>query len=657
MINLIGRYAALALAFAMASCGGGGGASGGGDSLFSNSTSGSGSSSSSSSGSGSSNVTTSTSGSVVMTLSSTTISASNPGTVSALVKDANGQPLTNTMVTFAVTSGAATVSPIRVLTNSSGIAATALVPVSGQTGADYVSASADVASSTTLTSRVAFTVSPVTVALTSISAAPTTVPAYGATVVTVGVSGASAATPVTVNFASTCAGNGRATLSPTSVVVTGSTTQTTYQDKGCSTTDRVSAVINGTSQQQQVDLAVSAPAAQSLEFVSASPEAICLAGSGCSATSVVSFRLKDQFGNAVAQQDVTFALDVPNVATLSFGSAKTNDSGIAQVSVSALAVPSPVRVRATVVAGSSTLTTVSNALSINAGLPVQRSFSFSATKYNVDGWAKDGEESEIRLQLSDRFSNPVPDGTVINVVAEGASVIPAYCTTVSGVCRVKFVSSNFRPANGRITVVAYAQGEETFTDQDGDNLYTLAADGSNFQDLGQVYVDKNENGTLETGEYLVGSVADGVWSANTFVRYPAVITLSDSSRGPRLFDYNTSDCRSSTTSLTGMTLSPTTSSCRIQRAFCMRDANTDADALGGNSVPAGATLSLTTNAQGVNVSVDNSPIASTVTSPTLHIVTAELQDCSKALTAGGMVDLTVTMPAGQKYTMQIGVIQ
>ncbi|MEO8296664.1 MAG: hypothetical protein ABI574_02550 [Burkholderiales bacterium] len=572
------------------------------------------------------------------------------------MKNSSGQPIVGTLVTFAVSNGAATVSPARVLTDASGIAATALVPVSGAIGADYVTASADVGSGAVLTSQVAFTVSSVTVTLSSIVASPTTVPAYGASVITVGVNGASAASPVTVNFASTCASSGTAVLSPTSVVVTGSTASTTYQDKGCSTTDRVSAVINGTSQQRQVDLAVLPPTAQSLEFVSASPTTICLAGSGCSASSVVSFRLKDQFGNAVSGRDVSFDLDIPNVATLSFVSAKTDASGIAQVSVSAKTLPTPVRVRATVVVDpSTTLSTVSNVLSINAGLPTQRAVSFSAATYNVDGWSKDGTESVIRLQLNDRFSNPVPDGTAINFVAEGASVIPASCVTTSGVCTVKFVTSNFRPSNGRVSVVAYAQGEESFDDQDGDNKYTLAGDAAHFDDLGQVFIDKDENGVMGTGEYLVGSASDGVWSGNTYVRLSRVFTLSDASDFPRLYATAGSTC--SATTLTSLIFQPLTSSCRVQQMLCLRDSNAAADTLGGNPIPAGATLSVSTNAKGATPSIDNSPIPSTTTAPTRHVVTVELDDCSQPLQSSGSLDLTVTMPAGQKYTLPLGTIQ
>ena len=640
----------LVMALLLAACGGGGGDSG--CSVYSSGCSGTDSGTDSGTGS----VASSTSGTVVLSLSNSTISASSPGTVTALVKKNDGTPLQGVVVTFAVTNGSATVSPVRVITDASGNASTSLVPGSGAVGADYVTASVDLSSTVTLSTKTAFTVNAVSVAMAGISAAPTSVDAYGASVVTVNVTGASSASPVTVNFSSTCATGGLATLSPASVTVTGSTASSTYQDKGCGATDRVNAVLAGTTQQGNVDLTVKAPSVQSLEFVSSSPDKICLAGSGCAVSSVVSFRVKDQFGNPLKGQNVSFTLDISNVATLSTASAPTNASGVAEVSVSAKTTPTPVRVRGTMtLSDGTTLTTVSNVLAINAGLPTQRAFSFSAETYNIDGWSKDGTESKLRLQLTDRFGNPVPDGTSISLVSEGASVIPARCVTVDGICSVKFVSSEFRPADGRVTVVAYAQGEESFDDVDKDNLYTS---GESFADLGEVFVDKNENGLMDAalGEYLVGSAADGKWNNNTYVRATRVLTLSESGRPPRRFVAN-ADRSCTDTALASMTFQPRAGgACRVAAPFCMRDANEAADALGGNAVPAGATLTVSTKAKGASVKVDGSPVTGVALSPTSHLIVVELDDCSKDLESGGPVDLTVKMPAGQTYTVQIGVI-
>lgn len=647
-------FGAVWLAAVLSACGGGGSDSG--SNVFGGDTSTTGGTTAVS---GTNTVATSTAATVVVSVSSNTISASTPGTVTALLKDSSGQGIPNTIVSFSVSSGSATVTPTRVLTDAVGQASASVLPVAGSLGADYVNASADVPGASTLSARAAFTVSSVSTTLGAMAASPASLSAYGASVIGVTVTGASSTAPVTVTFSSTCAASGKAVLSPTALTVTGGSASVTYQDKGCSATDRISAVINGTAQQAQTDLAVQAPAAQSLEFVSAQPSTICLSGSGCPASSVVSFLLKDQFGNPVAGQDVAFALDINGVANLSLSSAKTDATGVARVSVGAKTLPTPVRVSAT--AGS--LATVSNVLSINAGLPTQRAMSFSAQTYNVDGWSTDGTESLLRLQLNDRFGNAVPDGTAVSLVAEGASVIPASCLTVSGVCTTKFISSNFRPPNGRVTVTAFAQGEESFDDANGDNLHTP---GENWDDLGRVFIDKNENSLMDSaGEYLVGSDPDGIWSANTYVRADRIFILSNSAAAPRLFDVQGGTC-STRTNPPSVTLAALPSldfvmtpggACRVQKLFCMRDANDVADPDGGNPVPAGATLSAVTKAKGASVQVDNSPISSTLTGPTRHIVTVDLDDCSKGLDASGSIDLTVTMPAGQKYTREIGTIK
>lgn len=592
-------------------------------------------------------------GTMVLRLSNNNISSSSPGTVTALLKNADGTPLIDSLVTFGVTNASAGVSPLRVKTNELGEAVTTLQPLTGSVGADYVTAMADLPNAATLSTRVVFTVSPTSVQLSGVSANPTSLAAYGSSVISVSVVGASSASPITVNFSSSCVAAGKAALSPSSVTVTGSTASTTYQDKGCSSTDLISAVISGTAQQRQINLAVAGPVAQALEFVSASPEKICLAGSGCEVSSVVSFRLKDQYNNPVAGREVSFSLDIPNVANISPTTYKTSELGIAQVSVTAKTIPSPVRVRADVTLDDGTkLSTVSNVLAINAGLPTQRAFSFSAAAYNPDGWARDGTESEIRVQLTDRFANPVPDGTSISFVAEGASVIPARCTTANGICTVKFVSSNFRPANGRVTVMAFAQGEESFDDANGDNKYTL---NEVFTDLGSVFVDKDEDGQMAAaGEYHIGLPVNGVWDGNTMVRFSRVFTLSDSSRPPRLFSLN-SDGSCSNTLLPYQVLQLTaTRSCRLTTQFCMRDANVAADTLGGNPVPANTTLTLSTKAKGGTATVYGSPVTGTWTSPTTHQVRADLDDCTKPLEASGAIDLTVKMPNGQSYTFDIG---
>jgi hypothetical protein len=52
-------------------------------------------------------------------------------------------------------------------------------------------------------------------------------------------------------------------------------------------------------------------------------------------------------------------------------------------------------------------------------------------------------------------------------------------------------SASPTPEDGRITIVAYALGEKSFLDTNGDNIYSAA---EQFQDLGDIYVDRKYDG-------------------------------------------------------------------------------------------------------------------------------------------------------------------
>jgi hypothetical protein len=66
-----------------------------------------------------------------------------------------------------------------------------------------------------------------------------------------------------------------------------------------------------------------------------------------------------------------------------------------------------------------------------------------------------------------------------------------------GECSVRFCAGNPRPADGRVTILAYALGEESFVDSNGNNRYDA---GEPFTDLGDPFrndravTDANANG-------------------------------------------------------------------------------------------------------------------------------------------------------------------
>jgi hypothetical protein len=137
--------------------------------------------------------------------------------------------------------------------------------------------------------------------------------------------------------------------------------------------------------------------------------------------------------------------------------------------------------------------------------------------------------TNITVMAADHFNNPVPDGTAIYYTTNGGSIIDS-CTTTQGICSVTLRSQNPRPANGRVVVLAYALGEESFTDQNGNGIYDS---GEPFDDMPEPFLDINENGIREATEPFVDTNANGVYdgrngkfngiSANPLVTAPTTI--------------------------------------------------------------------------------------------------------------------------------------
>lgn len=274
-------------------------------------------------------------------------------------------------------------------------------------------------------------------------------------------------------------------------------------------------------------------------------------GGGRQENSTLTFQVVDENGAPKEGVPVSFALstttggvglagDLDGDGDMDGAEQKnTNGSGNVTVTVNSGTAVTPVRVTASFVADSGdTISIVSDALTISTGLPDQNSFSLSASVLNPGGWDVNGIESTLTIHAGDAFENPVPDGTVINFTTEygrisNPNVSPpsASCQTTNGVCTVVWNSQSPKMPNfsstgtplvvgvdgcpdaggasvpctsfltsplpdttdgqifgGRSTVLAYALGEESFIDANGNGFYD--------------YNDANGNGAYDVGETL-----------------------------------------------------------------------------------------------------------------------------------------------------------
>lgn len=257
-----------------------------------------------------------------------------------------------------------------------------------------------------------------------------------------------------------------------------------------------------------------------IQFVSATPQNIALLGTGSAErpeTSIVVFKVVDENGDPSPNMTVNFELTT-TIGGLSLINeiAQSDSDGLVQAVVKAGTVATHVRVMATLTATSDTV--LSDELVVSTGIPDQDSFSISISSgslLNPEAWEYDGETVSVTILAADRFNNPVPDGLAIYFTTEGGAIKPS-CTTVNGSCTVEWRSQNPRPDDGRVTILATAIGEESFTDVNGDGRFDSGDkdywDKENssqgvpfwylrqYKDLPDAFLDNNENLVYDYGE-------------------------------------------------------------------------------------------------------------------------------------------------------------
>ena len=263
-------------------------------------------------------------------------------------------------------------------------------------------------------------------------------------------------------------------------------------------------------------------------------DVIALQGTGGNTNAEVTFEVDDASGAGVAGIPVTFTL-IPATgdATLTTATGTTDANGKASTFVVSGNVHFSVAVEAKVTTPSGVKTADSNALTISTGIPTEGNFGIAVSNLTANN-AQDtlGITDTVTVQLSDRFSNPAPDGTAVSFQTN-IGQIQAQCFTKGGSCSAVWTSSGLpATANGKFEeqgqaeIFAYTVGEESFTDVDGDGVFdhsdTFSSGGTDSfsvpsdpsaDDIGEVYLDGNptaSGGAYNSGDAFFDFNKDGV---------------------------------------------------------------------------------------------------------------------------------------------------
>jgi hypothetical protein len=570
----------------------------------------------------------------------------------ATVKDSSGTVVPNKLVTYSTDTTVATLAQSAALTDSSGVTKVQISPVSlTSAGAATLMASTSVGG-TAIQTSLDFQTAASNVTLTNLAVASNPINALQSSAVTVvgninGVPATSSA--VLVNFSASCG-----SFSPASASTNGSgLASTTYQSSAaCSGTVTLSAQATGATA-VTAPITVNPAAAANVVFGTATvPLLVVSSATSGNRQSQVSFLVLDSSGNGMSGQQVNISIDnaalsagvtfsAGGVATTATQSVTTSSTGTAIVTVSSGSLPTPLVVTAAL-ASNPSIKASSSGISVTSGKATQNAASLSASSLSIAGYSHDGVQTTLTIRVADRQGNPVPAGAVVNFVTGYGLISPGSCTIgANSQCTVTYSSQGtIRGYNnlGRVAILAYMDGEESFIDQNGDNVWQA---GEPFFDMGTAYRDDNENAVYDaateqtypggsTGSsscagnpYSYPSVAntcDGTWSSSIRVRKQIVIVLATD---------NAVITRTSAKTVNGF---------NIQVA----DAN-------GNAMATGTTVAAAVTTSGSACSV-NSVISSSVlntTLPTTHTVT--LNGDPTCATASVLV--TVTSAGGGLATV------
>lgn len=373
----------------------------------------------------------------------------------------------------------------------------------------------------------------------------------------VNLSGTPVADGTTVNFSLSSSAYG--TLSAASATTTGGNASVTFTASSTAGTVTVTATSSGGS--GVASITVGSSGGGGIEYISATPQVIGLQGSGQTTTSAIVFKITDETGSPVGSTTVSFTLNGPSGGNLpSAGgeyigandgtpttAAGTSDSdGLVSVILNSGSVAGPATIAASVTVGSTTYSASSSVVSIGGGIPSAAHFTLATSVRNLPGLAVVDAESTISAYLADRFGNfNVLEGTSISFYTEAGAIdragvvdsvgktsvifrtqnpmpidVTANATEIANlnaydsIFTTNYAAGTVNPRDGWATVLATVQGEESFVDANANGIYDT---GEFFSDLGEPFIDRDDDGSWTLGEIYIDENGSGTYTAGNGV--------------------------------------------------------------------------------------------------------------------------------------------
>ncbi|MEA5098062.1 MAG: hypothetical protein VB032_05960 [Burkholderiaceae bacterium] len=201
-----------------------------------------------------------------------------------------------------------------------------------------------------------------------------------------------------------------------------------------------------------------------MNFVSAVPsdKSIVIQGAGGNGRTeiaLLTFKVVDNSNAGIAGVTVNFTTQTTSSVTLVSSYGTTDADGLVSVSLKSGTLPTTVRVIATV--SGTSISALSDTVTVTTGQPVQTAFSLSLSTHSPEGWSYDNTQLTVLALLADANGQAVADGTQVVFTTDAGAIVgssgtDARCVTSNGACTVIWRSQNPRPSSGVGTITATA---------------------------------------------------------------------------------------------------------------------------------------------------------------------------------------------------------
>ena len=421
------------------------------------------------------------------------------------VVDNAKNPIINAKVVFDIDAEGISLSQTTsgaVLTDAGGIAQIFLKPDNAEVSGAYTISANATYNQQTATADTTFSVQATNVTLSEITVGSNSLASGGQTPISLKVTNEAgdALSGVLVNFNSGCGQIPEQVTSDSEGMVKAVFKAINLDTTLCSGLVRVSARTGN--QTKSTTITVASAEATSIIYTS-NDLSLGIRGSGSSSTGQAEFTVYSG-STTLANEQVRVSLEKSPFG-LTFGPNRNQQSYVATTDANGQIIvpifpgttPGPVEIEVSLV-DDPLINALSKNITVASSRVTQTGLSLSWEK-NVLDWSYDGDSTQINARMVDRNGNKVPDGTVINFTAEGGK-ITSNCATVDGNCTVTFTTQNPRPGDGRVSILAVAEGEKEYIDMNENNAWDEGVDIL-VHNIGDTFRDDNESGDFQIGEF------------------------------------------------------------------------------------------------------------------------------------------------------------